>query len=942
MKNFYLILLLNLLHGIIYAQATDTQPKNYNWISLENESVERLIFENKSKLGLGEKDALQFQSQEVDNLMIEHTHYVQTHNGVAIDGAQYILHSSGDKLLGNGRLVYGITASEMHAVSEEEALQNAVVYLGAPKYYWEDEAQEDFIKWLKDDPEATFYPTGELVFADEAFTQNGANYQLYWKFDIYAHGDKLREYVYVNAMDGSIGHSRDAICYSSVEGTANTYYYGEQTIITDQIGPNEYRLLDETRGGGICTLNLNLTPPSYGVGTEFIDDDNNWQGAAEGSDDVATTAHWCAEMTYDFYLDRYNRNSFDDNGAKMLTYVHGGLFGNTCIGFGFFSGLYAAIGDGPGCSNPGYYLEHIGHEYTHGVTATNSALQGGSRAGELSESFSNIMGTAIEFYANPDGANWMFNATKPYDMSNPNWGPFPKPDTYLGNYWMEVNDPGYDVHINTGVQDYWYYLLSEGGSGTNDNGDAYNVVSIGIENATDIVYRNLTLYMTGTSNFVDARQGSIQAAIDLYGECSNEVAQVINAWYAVGLGPETYSNDLSLERIVSPVVNCDLTNNEIIEVEFQYHPTGCNGGIEVGMEVEMSYQIDSETVVSEIWVVDEALVEGEVYLYSFAEPINLPSVVETVNLSVWMNYAADGISFNDQLLDKKIGLKQTLTETEITFEDGSDPETYYYVRTGVSAIAEITTAAANSGSKGFSMSSGVPSPGAIPTDATLNFESQKNRISEICFCVDAQEWDYVTVNFDLKQTHSMLSNHFWGEDSTELTSGMRILVNREPFGVIFHPETYIDDSFLTHVISLDQLNLAGSTFEFCFQSRNYVNDEGDNSPFFPYDSDGDNTYLDNIRFANEETAGLSEVEALQFKLFPNPNNGEFTIKLNTTSNEDIVVLVYDIRGRFVNRKSFVNTSDFSQVVSLNSIQSGVYFVKISDGQHQSIKKILIK
>ena len=924
MKNYYLILLVSLLHVVISAQGTDTSAKHFNWMTFENESSERLIFENKSKLGLGDKDALQLKSQEIDNLMIEHTRYAQTHNGVAIDGAQYILHSSGDKILGNGRLVYGITASEIPAISEAEALLNAMVYLGAPKYYWENEAQEDFIKWLKDDSEATFFPTGELVFADEAFTQDGTNYQLYWKFDIYAHGEKLREYVYVNAMDGSISHSRDAVCYSSAEGTANTLYYGEQTIITDEIGPNEYRLLDDTRGGGIHTKNLNFTPPSSGAGTEFIDNDNYWDGAVAR----AGTGHWCTEMVYDFYLDRYGRNSFDDNGAKMLTYINGGVNGNS-VPFGFFSGLYATIG------GDGITLEHIGHEYTHGVLAYSSDVGGGTKEGSsLGESFCNIMGTAIEFYADPDGATWMFNATVPYDMSDPNWGPFARPDTYLGNYWVEANDPGYDVHINTGVQDYWYYLLCEGGSGTNDNGDDYEVESIGMDKSTDIVYRSLTLYLVPSTNYTDVRQGSIQAAIDLYGECSNEVAQVINAWYAVGLGPETYSNDLSLERIVSPALNCDLMNNEILEVEFQYHATGCNGVLGVGTEVEFTYQIDSEPSISETWIVDEALVEGETYLYSFAEPINLPPVGETINLSVWLDYAADGISFNNQLLETEIGLKQTLTDTEITFETGSASETYYYVRTGASAVAEITSEAANSGSNGFSMSSGVSSPGAIPTDATLNFESQKDRISEICFCVDAQEWDYVTVNFDLKQTHSMLSNHFWGEDSTELTSGMRMLVNGEQFGENFHPETYVDDSFLTYVISLDQLNLAGSTFEFCFQSRNYVNDEGDNSPFFPYDSDGDNTYLDNILFTNIETLGLNEVEALQFKMYPNPAKHQFTIELNF-GIELVGINIYDILGRYIN-------STAQKLVDTSSFSSGIYFVEVITNKGRAIKKLIIE
>ena len=96
------------------------------------------------------------------------------------------------------------------------------------------------------------------------------------------------------------------------------------------------------------------------------------------------------------------------------------------------------------------------------------------------------------------------------------------------------------------MQDYCFYLLSEGGNGTNDNDDDYSVESIGIEKAMDVFYRALTVYLTSTSEFIDSRQATIQSASDLYGECSNEVEQVINAWYAVGVGPNSYTQDLSL------------------------------------------------------------------------------------------------------------------------------------------------------------------------------------------------------------------------------------------------------------------------------------------------------------------------------------------------------------------------------------------------------------
>ena len=49
------------------------------------------------------------------------------------------------------------------------------------------------------------------------------------------------------------------------------------------------------------------------------------------------------------------------------------------------------------------------------------------------------------------------------------------------------NDYG-GVHINSGVQNHWFYLLSQGGSGVNDNGDSYSVSGIGINQALEIAY----------------------------------------------------------------------------------------------------------------------------------------------------------------------------------------------------------------------------------------------------------------------------------------------------------------------------------------------------------------------------------------------------------------------------------------------------------------------
>jgi PKD repeat protein len=83
---------------------------------------------------------------------------------------------------------------------------------------------------------------------------------------------------------------------------------------------------------------------------------------------------------------------------------------------------------------------------------------------------------------------------------------------------------------------YWFYLISVGGSGTNELGSTFSVTAIGRAKAADISFRLLSTYLTPDATYADARFYAIQSAIDLYGPCTPEVEAVTNAWYACGVG----------------------------------------------------------------------------------------------------------------------------------------------------------------------------------------------------------------------------------------------------------------------------------------------------------------------------------------------------------------------------------------------------------------------
>lgn len=230
-------------------------------------------------------------------------------------------------------------------------------------------------------------------------------------------------------------------------------------------------------------------------------------------------------------------------------------------------------GDGDGVNyGPVISLDVVGHEITHGVTEYSANLAYSYESGALNESFSDIFGESIEKFAT--GTNdWLMGAdlgTPFRSMSNPK--DYYQPDTYKGSGWSTGSSDNGGVHTNSGVQNHWFYLLSVGGSGSNDNGNSYNFSGIGMTKAYKIAYRNLTVYLSSNSDYYDARSGAIQAARDLYGNDSNEEAAVTNAWYAVGVGN-------SYDVGSTPPPSGDCTSGDIyLSITFDNYPeeTGWN------------------------------------------------------------------------------------------------------------------------------------------------------------------------------------------------------------------------------------------------------------------------------------------------------------------------------------------------------------------------------
>ena len=475
-------------------------------------------------------DELRLLRTKTDHLGMKREKFQQYYKGVPVDGATVTVHTnkSGQATLLNGMFVGLPEINVDPAISAEQARAAATTHVGAKQYKWEDQKEEALLKKMTNNPEATYYPKGELVIAEENTDDKskGRFFTLAWKFDIYEMAGELDQRVYVNAATGNVLKTYPLVIHCD-PGTASTTWNRLQTIHTDHDGTS-YILYDD------CPGHATISTVEDGSLAEYRDYDNIWDSVGQTG---PATSHYYGRETIDYYDAVHGRNSYNDAGSGIqlrhkLNYGNASWHGSGIIKLGSHA------------DDAKYYntLDVVAHEFTHGVVSAEAGLVYQGESGALNESFADIFGETCERWSEGHvNIDWLhredYYRGNNRSFINPN--DRNHPDTYMGTHWKNTcvgcPDAG-GVHSNSGVQNHWFYLLTEGGSGTNDNGDVFCVNGIGIGKADSIAYWNLAEYLWADANYADARAGAIEAAQHLYGMGSEEEIAVTNAWYAVGVG----------------------------------------------------------------------------------------------------------------------------------------------------------------------------------------------------------------------------------------------------------------------------------------------------------------------------------------------------------------------------------------------------------------------
>jgi Zn-dependent metalloprotease len=547
--NIWIAIGCMILSSNAYAQQTDTKEQLVNnlgkvfyikpadsWKSAKSIELETVL---KRIYGIRETFKLELISTE-QYLGKTKELYYQTYNGVKVETGDIIVHRAGngeiEHLIGTLQQIEGINVPRITA---DEAYKKANVHIGDKYRLFKDlpGLETQALELNKS------YDVKPILTYVEKGGQKGADYVLCYKVELMTTAPALN-LVYINAVSGEIEMSYNGI--HSSNGSGNSLYRGTVNVNTAMINANKYYLHDSTRN--IFTLDADGTegPTFY----EFKDSFNTFR---KNNERAGVDVHYGMTKALDYYKDKHQRSSYDNAGAKVINVVHY----DTLYDNAFWNGRAMFYGDGNGVSFTHWVgVDIVGHEFSHAVVEKTAGLVYRHESGAINESIADIFGSCIQSFEGRN--NWTIGEDNyitrtPRNMDHPERRSHPA--AHSDPSWTSVDgcvpSNGNDqcgVHSNSGVGNYWFYLLTDGkAKTTNTVGKEYEVTAIGRDKAAELVYIALTQYMTSGSDYQAFRKATLLAAEDKYGKKSNEYKQVCNAWYGVNVGEKCCADSVELD-----------------------------------------------------------------------------------------------------------------------------------------------------------------------------------------------------------------------------------------------------------------------------------------------------------------------------------------------------------------------------------------------------------
>lgn len=868
-----------------------------------------------------------------------HDTYQMEYHGIPVDYAIARLHWRNGVLQSVNGMFPRLTGEvPVVTISSSQAVSSALLHVQATQYYWQDPGLELMRKEITGDSMATYTPQPELVWADTDFSFETEDYRLAWKMEIFALVPLDCRLVYVDAISGTVLKELSQTQHENVPGTSSTMYRGSQQVVSDSIAPGTFRLRDYSRAaGGIVTVDLN-NGTNLSSAVDFTNTTRDWDLTNADWDQASGDVHWGSEVAYDLLQSEYNFDSFDGQGGQIRSHIH---YGPKSYANAFWNVDHAGYGDDNGAPHVG--LDIVGHEIAHGIIRNTADLIYINEGAALNEGYADILGNTFEALHDPVTSNWQVgeDSDASRSMSDPRsiiYGPSSQghPNTYKGNGWYTGTSDNGGAHGNATVFGHWYYLLAEGGTGTNDNGDPYAVSGVGVQNAGQIAWRMLRFYLTPTAQFRDAREAALLSAQDLYGLCSAEWQAVVNAWYAVGLGEPVRDDDIGFAR-VEAIDPCEPDGAVAITAVLQNY--GCSttaiGSTQIIFTVKDPFQVGTELL-----MLPNGLGPGESVAHTFSQTVDLslPGDYEITAASISL---ADPYQPNNESDATIARIRFPLDESLISMETPNYPDSLSF-SSGIEADVEVFASEGVGSSFGIRMEGGnglkytlvesFPLWGGPPVDP---MDYNPDFKTEACFCLEHPQDGFLL--FDRRQTFSAaLKDRFMGQfptldrDSIMSRQGsiLRVLVDDQEVGRYF-PITQNQDAWSTEMIDLTMIS-AGRA-HVCFEGRTLWARQLDP------DGIGDRIFLDNVRFISSVSSVYEEIPGLEANILYQKLGA--SLQLSLADQHDITVNVIDMAGRTM--ETLFDGSLYGQqelILPTDEVAIGLYLIRISaEGSSMSLK-----
>lgn len=923
MKNFKFLLLLQLIAFSVYAQDSSLSNSVKSRFVNEEGIAQFVTFEKTSKLNVENRSNLFKEffetpdkttfvkvSSKTDKIGILHETFQQYYNTIPVEFGIYKAHLKNGMLSAiNGEYFPVKEINTIPGISEKEAVAMAKRHINSASYY--DPSMNE-LGYEGPKPTLVVFPKMKDINAID---------RLAYKLDMYAEKPLYRADVYVDAHTGDLIFENNKIHQSNVQASGTTLYNGVQDFTADQIVGGGYRLRETTTtGSGIQTFNaIN--------GVQNATDIISSTTVFNNINDAAVQLHWGTEQAYDYYFQEHNRNSFDNNGALIKSYITPesasayaswtGSVMHYSMGYGAYFGPLAS-------------LDIIGHEFTHAVVDYSADLIYSNQSGAINESFADIFGEMVEHHAL--GSNdWLCGADVFSGGSRSMSDPKSKgdPDTYLGQYWQTTSNDNFGVHTNSGVHNKWFYLLAAGGSGTNDFGYSYSVNGIGIEKAAEIAYRNLTLYLTPTSNYNYTVETSIYAAIQLFGPNSPEHIATAQAWKAVGLlmQPTDYippttplnlvATNTTSNFVISGILTWDASTDNVGVLGYNIYRNGSLIGVSDTSSYNVPQNMLSNTMYDfRVQAFDAAgKISGLSNIDSIwydttgpTAPTNLTSsnTTETTTDLSW-TASTDGIGVVGYKIYNGLLYLETVSNTSHTLTNLT-PNTNYNFR-----VVAFDAAGYDSNS---SNTVNVLTPIIIQCTGgngnltlTVNFSNTSN----------SNSYFYNWVITDAATFNVVAEEYYFSPP------GNSTLIQN----IVLGPGTYYFDFFdYSSPAAVQDFELAGSN-QLIIPSTGLTNNMYFSLNPFCVSASGNRTASTSVK-VSDSSAKLSG------KIYPNPVIDR--LKIENLSNKNKTYLIVDLTGKTVMK----GILDSDNSINVSELHSGLYVLRISDEVNTEYHKFIKK